>query len=66
MKTKIKSIPDEIRELESVSLRSLIKELDDLGIKKKDYDKLTFEADFGYCYYEGDPIGVKLNINIKK
>ena len=41
------------------SLSCLIKQLDKLGIKKEDYDKVKIELDYSGCCYEGETPSIK-------
>ncbi len=48
-----------------IKLSDLLNKLKDLGIKKKDFNKVSISAEMDYteCYYEGDSPSVQIFVS---
>lgn len=48
------------------SLKNLLQELKERGVKEEEFDKVDFELDYDSCYYESDIPGIMVTITRKK
>ena len=48
------------------SLKSLLEQLKESGVKKDEFDRVEFELDYSGCYYESDTPGIIATITRNK